>query len=145
MPSFWTGTTDRFQKWGAEEIHLFLFSMSFWLALFLQQFNFFPSAYVQLSFYCIFPKSKSELNRLVWLKLHGSCIILIRCTRNKLNVWTVDMCCNSAKCRSNSFSNQRIVADPAMGGPGGRPPLTKTYGWSWRRDSDTGTNFHSNP
>ena len=24
------------------------------------------------------------------------------------------------------------VADPAMGGPGGRPPLTKNYGWSWR-------------
>jgi len=46
------------------------------------------------------------------------------------------------------------VADPGMGGPGGRPlppPLTKTYGWTAglgctkQSASDTGASFHLNP
>jgi len=46
------------------------------------------------------------------------------------------------------------VADPGMGGPGGRPLpplLTRTYGWTTGRGcsnqsaSDTGASFHLNP
>ena len=80
--------------------------------------------------------------RFFWIDCKSTCNILnCRCIRKvSINIMILHACTWGRWLQA--------VADPAMGGPGGRlpaPPLTKTSGWSWRRDSDTGANFHLNP